>query len=198
MSSIQYGLPLATNKVLNAIDAFRTSSENALDYYIEPIAEADTLKQIYRVHINFINSIHIIGTLYNNDKTRVEGDTIPNTQLIQGKLYTNYYFPFVLTSYNSGEKSFLLGNNMGGDKYRVILKKIDSSAINLIPYTYNYKTNEVKLYEGTLTKPIMIYPCVYITHPSVGTNGTLGYNIVYYFAEVPDTVQDELICWKFP
>ena len=196
MSSIQYGLPLATNKVLNAIDVFRTTSENALDYYVEPIM-TDTLVQIYRVHVNYIKGIHVVGTLCHSDQSRVEGDTIPNAQLIQGKLYTVEMFPFFLVHYDGNYQAFHLSNNLHGATYDVYITKIDITGHSITPYTYNYKTNEVKLYEGSTspTKPEKICPSVYVTNPSIDTDGTLQHNRIYYFEDPPAKVQDELICW---
>ena len=102
--STQISNPLATYKILNAIDVVKTITENVMDYYVEmiSIASGDNVNYEYRIYVNYINGIKMVGRLYtypienNTNNSLITTEQIPGVILSNGKLFSTSGLPYYI------------------------------------------------------------------------------------------------------
>ena len=211
MSSIQYSLPIATNKVLDAvesktqevtdnvlssIDAFRRSQDVYLDYFIEPVTTTDDTLA-YMVHIKYINGIIIHSYLYENvikdgqtTAVMVTGDTLEKAVLSKGKLYAwrnlwPYYVSVFNTYIENGKVSIHIRNQNSDKIYLVQLNAtyINPHTATIIGHTYNNTSQTMTKDFDVTTDDYNFISQAHIefTAPIGSTNGNGSGN---YFIEI--------------
>ena len=210
MSSIQYSLPIATNKVmgnvdntrteiLNRMNTYRTASEKVFDYYVEPVYIEG--RQEYMVSFVYINNIHVIGKLCTKDTSDLQpvtGDTIPNFVLVNGKLYSSTGYPYKIDDYNTVEGYFKMVALYGGIELHIELsvEDLSKSTAGIYRMTYNH-THETMEYDGNNQDnlPQQIYKSVYIPYSEI-VNEQPIHNNVFYLASIPIVASDVVECYS--
>ena len=227
MSSIQYGLPLATNKVLDTVEikaqenldatnAFRKSENQGISYYIEPVAPDDegddTITCKYLAHIKYINGITLHGFLcsFDFDVTlkwnEITSNTIEGVILSKGRLYDRqtmmpYYVDTVRTV--SANPYILFSNDINENQLAVVFPTmtIKSSEYTITSYVFNYtKQTMTKTPNIIISSPdIVCGAFIQFTEP-VGKGDNKTNNNKYYYVrndDIPLKYDDSQTCFRF-
>ena len=206
MSSSQISNPLATYKILNAIDNFKNISENEMDYYVEMISiESDeNISYRYRVYVNYIAGIKYVGELCSYDTADVfpgpliTTDQIPNTILSHGKLYATNGMPYYVEIQQNISKIYLVLHTDYLDNRLCISSKvmnIKNLGYTLESYLYYTQTHELKKEDPqVLPSEPNIFSSVYIQ--GLYTNNGRTTNGVYYIDHLPTKHVTEQRCYK--
>ena len=206
MSSIQYSLPIATNKITDSIDTacslilermktFKTSTEELMDYHVEPIYMSTTNEQKYKVSFNYINGIRVMGTLGSNGSTPITGDMIDGVVLANGKLYSSAGFPYVIQPPRNNNDYFKMSSNNNLIILYIILDFMESEISNYTvkEFIYNHTTGAIKA--GSTDIPNKLYKSVYIPHLGINHVNYVAANDAYLISGIPETVSDEQKCY---
>ena len=207
MSSIQYGLPIATNRVLTAIDDFRRVSENEFDYYVEPIIVnigEDSYEQEYRVYINYFNGVTVFGTLSSWNDTQsvyepIRGELIESyTELFYGKLFRlGEPFYVVIPENTSSEYIELMAHRSISFYVIPATKSYGSTSYRQLKrYTYNCSNKTVTINEDQEDIPPKIYTTIFVQSSYINENGVVE-NDIFYLSEIPNKRTGTIVCYKY-
>ena len=196
MSSIQASIPLATNKILNAI---KLQSMEVFDYYIDFVSTYNDPEIRYYIFLKYINGINYCSLLDLNGM-----ENIPYCVFFNNKIYTTLdliYYP-VVKSDNGHNKIVLTrdrirhNDNVFEIPTRLVGRSYDTDFCKLERYYYNDDKKEATLAEDQsgldglylLQEPSI--SCV-----SKDADGTIR-NAVYYITELPTKITNAQECYK--
>ena len=207
--SSQITTPLATYKILNAIDAVKTVTENVMDYYVEMISivsDKDVISYKYKVYVNYINGIKIVGDLCTYDAEKktygdiITGEQIPGVILSHGKLYDTNGAPYYanLRDGNSPGDGILLTSDFS-EKFCVFcnIRTYNPNIYDIQSFYYDTTTKEVTKTETFIpTNPDNCYTVgAYIMCLYKDDKGTVK-NGVFYLDYTPLAVTNKQLCYR--
>ena len=199
MSSIQASLPLAINKILNAINDFRNA--DIFDYYITPISmNPDYI--IYNIYIKYINDIEIYGTLstYNADTGKYlffKGEIIPNAVLSNGKLFSGINLPYYVDYLEPENPSSTLVLTDGVNKFYIFNSANWTAGVNykFIEYLYDVNKKEAIETNNAVDSKTALLNTAYIRCVKKDENNIMRNNM-FYLSSLPTVVSDKQVCYK--
>ena len=122
--SSQITTPLATYKILNAINDVKKVTKNVMDYYVEMVlvASGENMSYRYKIYVNYINGIKIVGNLCAYDaEDQIPGmlitaEQIPGVILSHGKLFSTSGTPYYVEIWNDDNPINTLTRLVNDDK----------------------------------------------------------------------------------
>ena len=199
---------LATYKILDAIDDVKKLTENVMDYYVEMVSVSTngSITYKYRVYVNYINGIKIVGDLYTYDAetnkfgSLITTPQIPGVILSHGKLYAINGIPY----YAEIKKS-------GSNYIHRVVRLINDYSENALCVVYNVINHTNYLVESFYYYPIFhklekteifieptyldLTTSAYITGLYIDENGKMA-NGVFYLELVPYAPSEKQLCYK--
>ena len=206
--SSQITTPLATYKILDAISGVRNITENVMDYYVELVSivtNEDVLSYKYRVYVNFINGVKIVGDLYTYDSDNntfgslITTDQISGVILSRGKLYTTNGMPYYVNTRR--QKYINAGVFLTSDSSNVLCINItthqyNSTTHDIESFYYDTKTNEIRKTDTFIEPENQTFALsAYITCLYKDDDGFVK-NGVFHLDLIPYDLTNKQLCYR--